>query len=59
MDHVKALLDKIGLGADRLEMFFLSSAEGARFAEIATEMTQRIRELGPNPLRADIREELT
>lgn len=53
MDHVKALLDKIGLGAERLEMFFLSSAEGARFAELATEMTERIRELGPNPLRAD------
>ena len=31
-------------------MFFLSSAEGARFAEIVTEMTERIRKLGPNPL---------
>jgi F420-non-reducing hydrogenase iron-sulfur subunit len=49
---VKGLLDEIGLGARRLEMYFLSSAEGARWAEIATEMTQRIRELGPNPLRS-------
>jgi F420-non-reducing hydrogenase iron-sulfur subunit len=32
-------------------MFFLSSAEGVRFAEIATEMTERARQLGPNPLR--------
>jgi coenzyme F420-reducing hydrogenase delta subunit len=32
-------------------MFFLSSAEGARWAEIATEMTERILKLGPNPLR--------
>jgi len=48
---VKGLLDEIGLGAGRLEMYFLSSAEGARWAEIATEMTRRIRELGPNPLR--------
>jgi len=32
-------------------MYFLSSAEGARFAEIATEMTERARLLGPNPLR--------
>jgi coenzyme F420-reducing hydrogenase delta subunit len=31
-------------------MFFLSSAEGVRFAEIATEMTERARQLGPNPL---------
>jgi F420-non-reducing hydrogenase iron-sulfur subunit len=43
-------LDQIGLDGKRLEMFFLSSAEGARWAEIATEMTVRIRELGPNPL---------
>jgi F420-non-reducing hydrogenase iron-sulfur subunit len=32
-------------------MFFLSSAEGVRFAEIASEMTERARRLGPNPLK--------
>jgi coenzyme F420-reducing hydrogenase delta subunit len=48
---VKGLLDEIGLGGERLEMFFLSSAEGKRWAEIATEMTERIKTLGPNPLR--------
>ena len=32
-------------------MYFLSSAEGARWAEIATEMTERILKLGPNPLK--------
>lgn len=51
MNYVKGLLDEIGLGRERLEMCFLSSAEGARWAEIATEMTERIRELGPNPLK--------
>jgi len=51
VDYVKDLLDQIGLGRDRLEMVFLSSAEGKRWAEIATEMTERVRELGPNPLR--------
>ena len=51
MNYAKRLLDEIGLGGERLEMYFLSSAEGARFAEIATEMTERIRALGPNPLR--------
>jgi F420-non-reducing hydrogenase iron-sulfur subunit len=50
VSYVKRLLDEIGLGGERLEMYFLSSAEGARFAEIATEMTERIRALGPNPL---------
>jgi coenzyme F420-reducing hydrogenase delta subunit len=32
-------------------MYFLSSAEGKRFAEIATAMTERARQLGPNPLK--------
>ena len=54
VNYVKELLDQIGLGGERLEMYFLSSAEGARFAEIATEMTERIRELGPNPLRLEV-----
>ncbi len=51
MQYVKGLLDEIGLGGERLEMVFLSSAEGARWAEIVTEMTARVREMGPNPLK--------
>jgi F420-non-reducing hydrogenase iron-sulfur subunit len=51
VNYVKGLLDEIGLGGERLEMVFLSSAEGARWAEIAAEMTERIKRLGPNPLR--------
>ncbi len=44
-------MDQIGLGGERLEMYFMSSAEGARFAQIAAEMTEHVRQLGPNPLR--------
>jgi len=29
----------------------LSSAMGAQFAEVMREFTQKVRELGPNPLR--------
>jgi coenzyme F420-reducing hydrogenase delta subunit len=36
----------------RVEMFNLSSAQGPRFAEIATEMTERALELGPSPLNS-------
>jgi coenzyme F420-reducing hydrogenase delta subunit len=32
-------------------MFNLSAGMGPRFAEIAREMDQRIRELGPSPIR--------
>jgi len=33
-------------------MYNLSAAQGARFAEIAREFTERIRELGPSPVRS-------
>jgi F420-non-reducing hydrogenase iron-sulfur subunit len=51
IERVRRLLDEIGIEAERLEMFNLSSAEGPRFAAIATEMSQRIARLGPSPLR--------
>jgi len=51
VNYVKKLLAEVGLEPERLEMFFLSSAEGVRFAEIATEMTERARRFGPNPLK--------
>ncbi len=51
VDRLRLLLSDIGLEADRIEMFNLSSAMGTRFAEVATLMSQRIEELGPSPLR--------
>ncbi len=53
IERAQQFLDEIGLGAGRLEMFNLSSAEGPRFAEIATEMHERIVKLGPSPLRRE------
>lgn len=49
--RVRELLDELGIGADRLAMFKLSAGMGERFAEIALEMTDRIRALGPSPVR--------
>ena len=53
VERAKELLQEIGLEPERLEMYNLSSAEGARFAEIVTEMDERMRQLGPSPLRPD------
>ncbi len=35
---------------ERVQMYNLSSAQGPRFAEIATEMTDKIKALGPSPV---------
>lgn len=48
--YAKKLLDQIGLGGDRLEMYNMSASMGTKFAEVATEMAERIKELGPSPL---------
>lgn len=51
VERAKQLLGEIGLEPERLEMYNLSSAEGTRFAEIVTEMSERLNILGPSPLR--------
>lgn len=49
--RAQEMLDEIGLGAARLDMFFLSGSQAHAFAIAAQKMTDRIRALGPNPLR--------
>ena len=45
--RVADLLEQIGIGRDRVGMFNLSAGEGTKFAAFATEMVEKIRELGP------------
>jgi coenzyme F420-reducing hydrogenase delta subunit len=53
VDRARQILSEIGLEPERLEMYNLSSAEGARFAEIVTEMSERLAKLDPSPLRPE------
>lgn len=43
----KGLLDAVGIDADRLEMYFMSSSMAPTFVKTVNEMTDRIRKLGP------------
>ena len=52
VEYVKKILEEVGIEPERVEMFNLSAGEGPRFAEIAAEMTNRIKELGPSPVNA-------
>jgi F420-non-reducing hydrogenase iron-sulfur subunit len=53
IDYVKKLLGELGLEPERVEMYNMSSAMGPRFAEVANEFTERIKALGPSPLRRE------
>jgi F420-non-reducing hydrogenase iron-sulfur subunit len=57
VEHAKIVLDECGIGGDRVAMYNLSSAEGQRFAEIAREMTEKIRAQGPNPAKSAVSSE--
>ena len=54
VEYVRTLLEEIGLEADRVRMYNLSSGEGPTFAAYAKEMTEHIRSLGPSPLNKAI-----
>ena len=47
---VKKILASVNIEPERVAMFNLSSAMGPRFAEIAQEMTEQVRRLGPTPV---------
>lgn len=50
LTRAKKILDDIGIGGERLEMFFMSGSQAHAYAQAAQTMTDRIRKLGPNPL---------
>ena len=52
--HTKKMLAEAGLEPERLEFFHIPASAGPLFAQRANEMTERARQLGPNPLRATI-----
>lgn len=53
VEMARSLLGLLGIQPERLRLEWISAAEGARFAEIVSEFTDQIRELGSNPLMRD------
>ena len=53
LEYARELLEGIGLEGDRLGIFYMSGSQAHAFANAAQQMTERIRRLGPSPLRRD------
>jgi F420-non-reducing hydrogenase iron-sulfur subunit len=51
VQYVKKVLEQLGIEPERVEMYNLSAGEGPRFAEIAREMVERVKALGPSPVK--------
>ncbi|UCE37307.1 MAG: hydrogenase iron-sulfur subunit [Thermoplasmata archaeon] len=48
---LKKIIDFVDLENERLQLEWISASEGARFQEVVTEFTSKIKKLGPNPIR--------
>lgn len=51
VEQAREILEKIGVGGERVQMYNLSSSEAPRFVQIAQEMTEKVKLLGPNPIK--------
>ena len=45
------VIDQFGIDRERLWLRWVAASEGNMFVEVVEEMTSKLRELGPNPLR--------
>jgi len=50
---MQKLLEFSGIESERLVLKWVSSAEGPRFAQVVTEFVEKIRRLGPSPLKRE------
>jgi coenzyme F420-reducing hydrogenase delta subunit len=48
--YAKQLMDEIGIDGRRLEMYHIGASDAPNWARAVQEMTDRARELGPNPI---------
>ncbi len=48
---LKKVMETLGLESERLRLSWVSASEGPRFQEVITEFTEKIKKLGPNPVK--------
>jgi len=49
----KKLLEYMGIDPQRIQASWVSASEGGKFAEVVTEVTRELKEIGPNELFAN------
>jgi len=51
MFMIKSLMKNIGLDDKRFRMTFVSASEGAKWGKVMEDVSSKIRELGPSPIK--------
>lgn len=49
--YIQTLLQEIGIEESRVAMVMVSAGMGTQFAQVVTEFADKIRELGPSPMK--------
>jgi len=53
--HVmKKMLEQMGINPERLRLEWVSAAESTRFVNVVNDMTEKIKELGPSPMKKEV-----
>jgi F420-non-reducing hydrogenase iron-sulfur subunit len=55
-DVIDQMIEALGLEKERFELIWCSSAEADRFVSAVTEMTEKVRALGPSPFNPAVSE---
>ncbi len=50
-EAIKLMLQDFGIEEERFRLEWVSASEGPRFAQVVTEMTEKVRQLGPSPYK--------
>jgi F420-non-reducing hydrogenase iron-sulfur subunit len=50
-DAIKLMLQDFGIEEDRFRLEWVSASEGPRFAQVVTEMTEKVKALGPSQFK--------
>ena len=48
---LKKIFEELGLESERLRLSWISASEGQRFSDVVNDFTEKIKKLGPNPMR--------
>ncbi len=53
VEQAKKLLEEVGIEPERVEMFNMGASDAPLFVAACNEMTERAKNLGPNPLKKE------
>ncbi|RKZ28445.1 methyl-viologen-reducing hydrogenase subunit delta [bacterium] len=49
--QLKKVLESLGLEPERVELAWVSASEGQRYADVVNDFTDKVTQIGPNPLK--------